>query len=303
MDVNKDVYEDVSLKEVLSAIYASKLFILVAVMLSTVITVLVLLQMPNIYRSEVVLSPAENKDSGSLLGQLGGVAALAGINVGSQGSNNQVGLALQVLQSKKFLSHFIEEHDLKKVIFAADGWNESTNELSYDPDLYQESVGWTRESIGRIKSEPSLVEVSEVFFEKNLSVSHDEQSGVVIIAVSHFSPYIAQSIVTKLVAEINKQMRERALNDSQVKITYLSDELEKNPYASVQKALNTLIEQEIKNKMLATIRPDYVFSTLDPALVPEKKDSPKRALMLAISIVLTMLLVTFAVVIRYLLKR
>ena len=103
--------------------------------------------------------------------------------------------------------------------------------------------------------------------------------------------------------EMYKQMRERALNDSQVKITYLSDELEKNPYASVQKALNTLIEQEIKNKMLATIRPDYVFSTLDPALVPEKKDSPKRVLMLAISIVLTMLLVTFAVVIRYLLKR
>ena len=46
--------------------------------------------------------------------------------------------------------------------------------------------------------------------------------------------------------------------------------------------------------MLAQVRPEYVFKTIDPAVVPEKKSKPQRALICVLG---TLLGGMFAVVI------
>jgi LPS O-antigen subunit length determinant protein (WzzB/FepE family) len=50
--------------------------------------------------------------------------------------------------------------------------------------------------------------------------------------------------------------------------------------------LFSLIEEQTKTLMLANVRDEYVFSTVDPAVVPELKDKPKRSLIVAVAIVL-----------------
>ena len=44
-----------------------------------------------------------------------------------------------------------------------------------------------------------------------------------------------------------------------------------------------LIEQQQQKLMLAKVRNDYVFKVLDAPIVPERKDSPKRALIVIFS--------------------
>ena len=45
----------------------------------------------------------------------------------------------------------------------------------------------------------------------------------------------------------------------------------------MQEVFYTIIEEQIKTKMLAEVSPDYVFVTVSPATVPAEKSTPKRA--------------------------
>ena len=77
------------------------------------IAVIVALMLPNIYRAEALLAPNEQEGAGglsALAAQYGGLASLAGINL--RGKADKTALALEVLQSRKFISDFVERHDL-----------------------------------------------------------------------------------------------------------------------------------------------------------------------------------------------
>jgi hypothetical protein len=78
------------------------------------------------YRAEVLLAPADEKDSASLGGQLGGLAALAGVRVGSGGESAE---AIAVLRSREFAREFIEDFDLLTVFFA-DEWDAQRKTLA-----------------------------------------------------------------------------------------------------------------------------------------------------------------------------
>src|SRR5512140_1052256 len=83
---------------------------LIAALLSTAISLL----LPNIYRAEILLGPAQSDDSkagglASALGGLGGLASMTGISL-SGGGNTEENLA--VLKSRDFLWKFVQERNL-----------------------------------------------------------------------------------------------------------------------------------------------------------------------------------------------
>lgn len=60
-----------------------------------------------------------------------------------------------------------------------------------------------------------------------------------------------------------------------------------------------IIEEQIKNKMLAEATPEYVFSTVNRAMLPEVKSKPKRAIICVLGTLLGGILATFFVLIRH----
>src|ERR1700736_2861686 len=69
------------------------------------------------YRSEVVVSPASGTSGlGELGGQLGGLASLAGINLGG-GGGKKSDEALEYLRSRHFTAQFIQRHALMPILF------------------------------------------------------------------------------------------------------------------------------------------------------------------------------------------
>ena len=105
---------------------------------ATVIAVIVALMLPNIYRAEALLAPNDQERAGglsALAAQYGGLASLAGINLGS-GQADKTALGLEILKSRKFISEFIERHDILVPLMAAKGWDEATGELIIDADEY-----------------------------------------------------------------------------------------------------------------------------------------------------------------------
>ena len=296
------VDDEIDLRELFAAIWQGKWLIITVTALFALASVVYALSLPNIYKSEVLLSPVSEDSGLKIPGQLGGLAALAGVNLGA-GGGDKTGLAIEILKSREFLGRFIEKYDLFIPIMAAEGWSRSDNSLVIDSDSYDVTTKqWVREVKPPFQPKPSLLEAHEELLEL-LSVSQDKQTGMVTLAVQHYSPYLAQQWASFLVQAINEEMRQRELSEAQSSIAYLTSQLDKTNIADVRTMLFSLIEEQTKTLMLANVREEYVFKTVDPAVIAEKKAKPARALICILGVMLGGMLSVLTVLIRYFSKK
>jgi LPS O-antigen subunit length determinant protein (WzzB/FepE family) len=73
-------------------------------------------------------------------------------------------------------------------------------------------------------------------------------------------------------------MRERKLQQVNRNIQYLKVQIEKTAIADMREVFYEIIEEQVKSKMLAEATPEYVFNTVNRAMLPEIKSKPSRAL-------------------------
>lgn len=298
-----EMYNDeIDLRELFFALWKGKWIIILSTIVFAAGAVAYALHLPNIYRSDVLLAPAESSGQGGLskmAAQFGGLASLAGINLGG-GSSSQTDLAVQVLKSRQFIDAFIQKHELLVPLMASKGWDLGANKLIYDTEVYdQASDKWLRKPQGLRCSEPSAQEAYAQFSKEVLTVSQDKESGLYTIGVSFYSPYIAQQWVTWLVEDINQVMRERTIAESTQNLNYLNEQLAKTAVADMQSTFYTLIEEQTKSLMLAEVQEEFIFKVVDPAVVPELKAKPKRALIAVLGTLLGGMLGVAIVLVRF----
>ncbi|EGQ9780128.1 LPS O-antigen length regulator, partial [Vibrio parahaemolyticus] len=273
--------DEIDLRELFGALWKGKWIIIATTFIFAIGSVLYALSLPNIYKADALLAPAESSNGGGLskmAGQLGGLAALAGVNLGA-GESSQTDLAVQVMKSRQFVEAFINKHDLLVPLMAATDWDLTNNKLILDEELFNPNTGeWLREPNGLRGSTPTAQEAFEVFNKEVLSISQDKESGLYTVSVKYYSPYVAQQWVNWLIEDINKVMRERTIAETSQNLAYLNTQLQKTSVADMQSTFYKLIEEQTKSLMLAEVQEEFVFKVLDPAVVPELKNSPSRAI-------------------------
>jgi uncharacterized protein involved in exopolysaccharide biosynthesis len=278
--LNQDyvVDDEIDLRELMAVIWAGKWTILVLTFLFVLLAVIYALNQPNVYKSEVLLAPVEQEQSlGALQGQLGGLASLAGINLGG-GSNSQIQLAIAILKSRHFTSEFIQKHNILPDLMAADFWDITDNTMVYDSDMYSVAEDiWIRDVSLPFMSKPSMQEAYEVFSDM-LAVDTDSETGMITFTIEHMSPFIAQQWINWLVEDINKVMKIRDVAEAEESMAFLTTQLEKTKITDIREVLYKLVEEQAKTIMFANVHDEYVFKTIDPALVSEEKSGPKRIL-------------------------
>jgi len=272
--------DEIDLRELFRVLWAGKWLISGITFVAAVISLVVALMLPNIYRAEALLAPNQNEGAGglgALAAQYGGLASLAGIDLGAA-KTDKTALGLEVLRSRKFISDFVRRHDLLVPLVAARGWDAVTGELEIDPQAYDVAgKKWVR-TVGPPKQViPSDQEAFEIL-SSIFSVSQDKKSGFVTVAVEHYSPTVAKQWVDWLVEDINSAIMSQDVAEAEQAIEYLNKQIASTSLAELQNVFFRLIEEQTKTVMLAKISNEYLLKTLDPAVVPEKKDKPKRAL-------------------------
>ena len=199
------------------------------------------------------------------------------------------------MQSWSFIEEFIKTNNLAAEIFAADGWDRETNQLSYDSSLYDsQQKQWVRNPPAGKTIEPTGWELYKEFSE-HLTVTTDKTTGMISVSIEHYSPILAQQWVNLYITTINNYMRSRKLQQANSNIEYLEAQIEKTAIAGMKEVFYQVIEEQIKNKMLAEASPEYAFVTVNPAMVPEEKSTPKRALICVLAVLLGAMLSIFAV--------
>lgn len=282
---------DINFSELWSIIWKGRWLIVCVVTLCSFFSIIYALSLPNIYKSEALLAPASSEQQsglGTLSGQFGGLASLAGINLGS-GKSDKTALAIEILKSREFLTRFIQKHNILPDIMAAEGWDLNTNKVKYDTELYNSDTNkWFRDVKPPLHEVPSMQEANTEF-NKFFSVNEIEETGMITINTEHFSPYVAKQWVDWLIQDINLVMKNRDKEEAERSIEYLQSQIGKTSISEHKTLLYELIEEQAKTLMFAEVRDEYVFKTIDPALVAEQKIGPKRALICFLGVLLGMM--------------
>ena len=295
--------DEIDLAELWRAIWAGKFTIIIISMIFAVASVFFALSKPNIYKASAILAPASSEGGagglGALSGQLGGLASMAGINLGGGGGTDKTALALEILKSRSFIEAFIAKHDLLVPLMASKNWDVPSDTLLLDEALYDKTNNkWVREVKAPKKPEPSSWEAYKKFSEF-LTVSQDKTTSMVNIDIEFFSPTVAQQWLTWLIQDINEFMRGQDQIEAKASIDYLTKQLVNIKVATMETVFYQLIEEQTKNMMLTMVKKEYVLKTIDPAQVPDTKDQPKRALIVVLGTMLGGILSVLIVLIRY----
>ena len=292
--------DEIDLQELFSVLWGAQKLIAVITSVFAVVSVLFALLVPNQYQASTLLAPAQ-QDTGGLagaMGQLGGLASLAGISIG-EGEGNEGQMALEIMRSRSFVEAFIKDNAIEVEVFAAEGWNARTNQLSIDDDIYDiDSKMWVRNPPSGKPVEPTGWELYEEFLDR-YKVTQDKKTGMITVTVEYYSPFLAKEWSEKLVVAINSHMQFRKLQQVDRNIQYLEAQIEKTAIADMRGVFYTIIEEQIKSKMLAEASPEYVFETVSPAMVPEEKSQPKRALICILGTLLGAMFSVIWVLIRH----
>ena len=295
--------DEIDLRELFMVLREGKLAIILGTVLSALISVSVALYLPNKYTSEALLAPRAEGGAGGTLGQLasqyGGLASLAGINVGGLGEAGKAAIAIEMLKSREFFGEYLYDHVLIDLM-AAQGWDPASKKSIVDTSIYDSaSQTWVRDVGPGFQVKPSVQEAHKAFVENFLSVSEDKQTGFVTLAVTHFSPSIARDWVILIVNGVNNAVRARDVEEAENSIAFLNEQREKTSLVSLTEVFAELIEQQTKTVMLAAASEEYVFQVIDPPVAPELKSEPSRALICILGVLLGGMLAAVYVLIRH----
>lgn len=292
--------DEIDLRELFSVLWNGKKLIIGITAIFALVSVFYALSIPNQYRATALVSPAQGSGGGlsGALGQLGGLASLAGVSIGG-GESSEAQVAQEIMRSRGFIEEFISENNLAVEVFAAEGWDMGSNQLEINSDIYDvDSLLWVQDAPAGKAGEPSGWELFKKF-SGMVSVSEDKKTGMVSISVEYFSPELAKEWVDRLVIGINQHMQSRKLEKVNINIQYLEAQIQKTSIAEMREVFYTIIEEQIKSKMLAEASPEYAFVTVSPAMVPEEKSQPKRALICILGTLLGGMLATLIVLVRH----
>ncbi len=292
--------QDLDLKKLFIILWSEKIKIIVITVFFALASLFYALSLPNLYQSTALLASSQSDNSGltGSLSQLGGLASLAGVNLGSAESS-EVQIAQEIMKSWSFIESFIKENDLSVKVYAANGWNKSTNKLEIDPDIYDsKNKKWLYENKDNIVGPPSSWELFEAF-SSMLTVSEDRESGLVSVSIEYYSPHISKQWVDLYVKAINEHMQERQVTKVTNNINYLQAQIEKSTIAEMRNIFYTIIAEQTKNKMVAEASPDYAFIAVSPSMVPELKSQPTRSIICIIGTLLGGMIATLIILLRY----
>jgi uncharacterized protein involved in exopolysaccharide biosynthesis len=260
---NLNQSEYVELTSVVGILFRYRWLIIGITVLAMLAALGVSLVMQPKYVAEVLVIPAREQDRNGMLAMLGSAGGLAGL-AGLAGSGDlPKETAKAILESKRFAESFIEDRDLKKVFFSGK-WDEAAQE-------------W---QVSSPEEAPSNWDAVRYFQAEILEVTEDPRTGLILVSVTWTDPVVAAEWANDLVGRLNKAVQNREIEIARRTIDYLNRELENTSVVELRTAVYGLIEEQIQRIAFASVRDEFAFQVLDPAVVADSDDyvSPNRPL-------------------------
>lgn len=257
-------------KWIVSRLWKARLVLILALVAGLTVGIAAFVLWPKSYRAEAVLVRASDSQEGrlaGLAGQFSGLATLAGIN-GGQGDSTEEAIAL--LKSRGFLEDFISSNDLLPILFDEE-WDSGSNAW-VDKDSLKHPTLWRGYAL----------------LSDRMRVSRDPVTGVVTLSIDWKDPVQAAQWVNILVDRMNSRMRERVISEARRSLEFLQKSFEETSIVALREAISRLMESQMQEMMLASVRQDFSFRVVDEARPPSVDDYtwPNAAIFAGIGLLL-----------------
>jgi uncharacterized protein involved in exopolysaccharide biosynthesis len=222
------------------------------------------LELRKTFRAQALIAPVAPSGvtgASGLRSEFGGLAALAGVDLGSSNSRKEEWLA--TLTSNGLATDFIQSKNLLPILYS-ERWDPATK-------------GW------RAGTSPPTMEDAVKRLTTNVrTITEDRRTGLVTVAVEWYSPDLAATWANDMIEMANERLRTEAIDNAERSIQYLNKELAKTTVVGLQQSIYRLIEEQVSHAMLANVQREYAFRFIDRAVPPQTRASPRRLLFAAV---------------------
>jgi len=274
-EVNED---EIDLKELFITIWKYKFFILLVSLIVTLLTIIKVLEKPNIYKVYTLLAPREQPITPSL-------EELMSINSGSNNITPDIEFQ-SLLNDYPFMKKFIQKNRLdqklsdpmlkKDYIFPP--WHNKIYSLFPVPAKTEEKKNNKRDFFSAyyspIKSSLQLT-----------TTKNDKKISLITISCISPSRRFAKDVLTSFLKDATKELVHKNINYINSQIKRYKQELQKTNNLELRSELIKLIASLIKQKVYINTSEYYKVKIITAPFIPDPKDkvSQKRAFKVAVS--------------------
>ncbi len=292
--------DEIDLRELFSTIWKNKFIIAIFSLLITSFALLYALKKPNIYTSSTVLILKENSKP-SISGGAAAMAAMAGINLGGGGNGIDIAsLFKDLLNDYSFHKKIIEKYDLvdmlklenieKNFVFAA-----NKREVY---DFFKFTSG-EEEKTQEEKIFDTYKQLKDI-----LSTSTDKESGAITLSAKFEDRYAAKKLIDIYLKEMSNYIKKLDLKEIDEQVKYYEKELYEAKNLDLKANINELLSTLVKKKVLSQAGEFYMVKQLTKPQIPYVKDKagPKRALIIIVAFITSIILGIFFIFFKEFLK-
>jgi len=238
---------ELSLIELWKVLSKYKWYICFVTVLSTVLSYTYISNLPEVYKSSVVITV--DKNEASITGVSSGFLSQLTPYMTAGPSSSKYPLFR--LRTRDYLIDYINSHNLKPILFSAQWNNEKKKWADEEPS--------DKQAYSLLKSMISITPHT------------GDEVGLVTISLEWRSPdnveHIAD-ITNNLVNDINKLLKNQVINELEDAIKYLNRELNQTSISNSRLILYQLIEEKTKSIMMENATENPTFNIIEPAITP-----------------------------------
>jgi uncharacterized protein involved in exopolysaccharide biosynthesis len=294
---NSTIEEDeIDLRELLSTIWRGKLFIALFTLFVTTAVLLHLISTPNSYSSSVVLSPSEESSSRSL-GGLSALAGFAGVDLSSGNSVDVGTLFGEILKDYSFTTSIIKRHNLGESL--QNIYKSHIYPLGIEDSLLYNFSSPFKDLIESDREYKVYSDITDM-----LNISSDKKSGLITISATSTDREFSKRLVDIFLLELVERLREIEMRDIEKKLQFYEDKLQKSGSVELKQLIGKTISGLLQKQVLAEANELYRVSLIVDSRVAHLKEKvkPKRGLILAVTVVTSIILSIFIIFFREFLR-
>lgn len=283
MNSEKEIIKDdeIDIFNLFSRLWSDKVFILLTSFIIATIGAIYSLMLPNVFMSVAKLGPSESYQTAGSGGQfnsggLGGLAALAGINLNTSSSTvSSVQLAVETARSKDFYRHHVQKRNLLPALLFIEDYDPNKNEIIYNESYYDvKNDTWPN-------GKPNIDSGYKILH-TNFGLSQDRRTGVITMTMRGMHPELTRMMLENFIDDLNDYLKEKDTKDAKAALDYLVRQAEQTGSPDMKKGLISLALQKSSVLMVSEISEQYALTYIDSADAPLERISPRRTIIVII---------------------
>lgn len=279
---------DLEINDVLQIVWSKRLLVL-GFCTAAVIFALLYLRIANYqYTAKLDVTPVESSGGSGLasqLGNLGGLAALAGINLPSSPGSGSFDLYIESLKSRAVADELASRPEVMHTIFSRE-WDATSQSWRPPKGLFptvkrgllsilnSHAFEWRQPDGARLQE----------YLDNKLMVAQSAKKRMVTISFSHRDPTFAARFLTILHQTVDNRVRQRTLQRANESIAYLERKLPTISNVEHQKAIAQALSDQEKLRMMASSTAAFAAEPFGEPRASGEPTEPRPAAVLVLAI-------------------